>query len=767
MKYKMMRVAVAVLIILSIITATTAYALGETVYINTRSLADNLEYINTVSWSSTSGRTESFAVRMTGPGAAYPIILGGDTIYGATRISNIVGYAEGLGKNVLAAVNTDFFFVREGVPIGIVIEDGVYKTSGGGVNAVVFGRDGGVHITEAPNVQISLLNEGGSEEADNAGKGVSLTAFNKIRTDHGGMILYSEDYSSVSTRTASPGWFVRFKIIEGKPSVSGTMILEVTETLESENAVVIGEGNLVLTAANLSYLGAEFEKFAVGDTVVLTTTCSDERLANAGYATGSGDIIVSNGRKADPGGWTPALLPRAPRTAFGLRGDGSVVTYVVDGRNSEHSVGLTLDELAEEMLRQGCVYAVNFDGGGSSALSVRIPGERRAAVVNRPSDGSERGCATYMLFVTDAAPGGAARNLSLKNDGVVLLAESSVELTYAATDRGYMPAAVPGDIQATPFDPGASVTGTKYTAGSIAGTDRLTLNSPSTGASGIGEIYVITRPTSITATRKGSSTAMTSVKLGPGDTLELGVTATYYRRAVTAQLHSFTFTVTGDIGEMTAPGVFKAGETIAQTGTITISAGGRSTEIKVEIGGFADMQNHWAREYAEYLAINGITIGVTPTEYGPNHLMKRGDYILMLYRAAGTPEMDDLESFDDVPQDMYYAEAIAWAKEMGIAGGLEGNNFEPQSPISREQAFTFTYRALSILDKQFVAGTEEDLEAFPDADTVGEFAVVPIATLIRLGIVEGSNGLLIPHETMTRAQMAKVIAMVLQLPVNS
>ena len=765
MKHRILRSITVIIIILSLLTAGAAFALGDVVYTNTRWLADNLEYKNTISWHPTLGRTESFSVRMTGQGDAYPIIMNGETVFGPHRISTMVAHAESLGKNVLAVVNTDFFFTQHGaVPIGILIEDGIYKSSSGGTNAVVFGEYGGVHIIESPHVWISLINNGGSEEADNVGQSANLTAFNKPRTEHGGMVLYSEAYSTVSTRTTTPGWFVRFRILEGTPSASGTMTLEVTETLLSDGAVTIGEGNLVLSAAEQSEQGFEFEKFAVGDIVTLLSTTEDERLANAQYATGGGDILISNGVRADSSEWTRALLPRAPRTAFGVRSDGSVVSFVVDGRNSEHSVGLTLDELADEMLRQGCVYAVNFDGGGSSALSVRIPGERNARVVNRPSDGSERGCSTYLLFVTDAIPGGGARNLSLRNNGVIVMAESSVDLSFSATDRGYMPATVPGDIKVAPLDPGASIDGTLYTAGSMAGVDMLSLHSLSTGASGTGEVYVITRPTSIAATRRGSQTPVTSLRVNPGDTVELDVIATYYRRAVTSQIHSFEFTVTGDIGEMVEPGVFVAGEIPRETGLITVSAGGRSTDIRVEISGFSDMETHWAREFAEFLASEGITIGITPTEYGPELLMRRGDYILMLYRAAGEPEIANIESFDDVPADMYYAEAIAWANEVGIAGGLEGNTFEPQSPLSRQQAFTFTYRALSLLGKQFTPGTAEDLEEFPDAGEVYDFAVVPTATLVNLGIVEGSNGMLIPHDTMTRAQMAKVITMVLQLP---
>ena len=763
MKQRILKSGIVLLAILTLMAGGAAYAAGETVYTNTRMLADNLEYINTVSWDHTEGRAESFAVVLTGKGDAYPIVMNGDTVFGGFTISNMVSYAESLGKNVLAAVNTDFFTINA-VPLGVVVEDGVYKSSPGDRNAVTFSDNGNIDIIEPPTVWIALHNDGGAPGKNNAGKTINMRNFNKIRTDLGGLVLYSEAFSSVSTRASSPGWFVRFKILKGEPSVSGTMALEVAEASSCEGAVPIGEGYLVLTAADKSELAAQFEKFAVGDKVTLTTTCSDERLTNARYATGGGDILVSDGVMTDSAGWAASLMLRAPRTAFGLRDDGTVVSYIVDGRNSEHSVGLTLTELADEMLRQGCVYAVNFDGGGSTALSVRIPGNNKETVVNRPSDGSERICSTCLLFVTDAEPNGKPRNLSLRNDGTIVLAESSVDLVFTATDRGYKPVSTPGDIAASAMTPGAMIKGKQYTAGGIAGTDRISLYSPSTGASGFGEIYVITRPTSITLRKIGSAAPLTSVILTRGMTLELDVTATYYRREVVAQAGSFTYTVSGDIGEMTSPGVFTAGQEIGETGTIVVSAGGRSAELKVVVGGFDDMQEHWAKEYAEYLYMARISDGVADAQFGPSLLMKRCDYILMLHRAAGRPEPVDSANFDDVPAGAYYAKALAWAKSAGIADSVEGNLFGPVQPLTRQDAFTFTYRALRLLGKRYTDGTAEDLAGFPDADMLDEYAVIPTATLIDLGIVNGMNGKLSPQSTLTRAQMAKVLAIVLQLP---
>jgi exopolysaccharide biosynthesis protein len=686
-----------------------------------------------------------------------------DTIYGTFKISTMVSYAESLGKNVLAVVNSDFFSVQTGVPLGIVIEDGEYKSSPSGMNAVSFGYDGGVYFSEAPLVTLSLYNNGGGEGAENADKTVTLTNFNKFRTDTGGMYMFSEAFSTVSTRTSSPGWFVKFRILDGMMSVSGTMTLEVTDTLISDGATSIDEGFLVLTAANHSGYGEEYEKFAVGDIVTLTAFCDDENLSNAQYATGGGNMLVSNGVKTDPEEWDNLLKPRAPRTAFGVLEDGSVVCYVVDGRNSVYSVGVTMDELADEMLRQGCVYAINFDGGGSSALSLRLPGESLCTVMNRPSDGSERGCATYILFVTDAVSDGAAKHLGLINDGAIVLAGSSIQLAFMASDNGYMPADVPEDIMVMPSANDAVINDMIYTAGLEAGTDTLGLYSLSTGSSGTGNIAVITAPSSMLVTRKGMTAPLVSVKLKQGETLELDVSATHYSRTVTSQLHSYTYTILGDIGEMVEPGVFAAGESMFKTGVIEVSAAGSKFEILVKVGEFEDMAEHWAKEYAEYLAYAGITTGVTETEYGPERMMKRGDFVLMLYRAAGEPEIGEAEGFDDVDADAYYANAVAWARAAGITEGTGDNNFSPQSPLSREQAFTFVYRALGALNINCPDGTDEDLAGFTDADLVAGYARLASATLIRSGVVEGADGRLTPQATLTRAQMAKILAVTLRL----
>ena len=87
------------------------------------------------------------------------------------------------------------------------------------------------------------------------------------------------------------------------------------------------------------------------------------------------------------------LTDRAPRTAIGWQSDGTILLVVVDGRQPQWSIGMTLAELAELMRDFGCQEALNLDGGGSTTMVVQD------RVVNRPSDAtSERPVSDAILL---------------------------------------------------------------------------------------------------------------------------------------------------------------------------------------------------------------------------------------------------------------------------------------------------------------------------------------------------------------------------------
>jgi exopolysaccharide biosynthesis protein len=110
---------------------------------------------------------------------------------------------------------------------------------------------------------------------------------------------------------------------------------------------------------------------------------------------GGSQIIVRNGH---PIMFTNAFATgRHPRTAVGIDASGTQLTFlVVDGRQPELSIGMSLAELSEEMVRLGCAAAINLDGGGSTTLVYRNPETKKLEVMNSPSDTKERSVADVL-----------------------------------------------------------------------------------------------------------------------------------------------------------------------------------------------------------------------------------------------------------------------------------------------------------------------------------------------------------------------------------
>ena len=90
---------------------------------------------------------------------------------------------------------------------------------------------------------------------------------------------------------------------------------------------------------------------------------------------------------------------------------------------------------------------------------------------------------------------------------------------------------------------------------------------------------------------------------------------------------------------------------------------------------------------------NGITGGVDDTHFSSNAACTRAQIVTFLWRAAGSPVVNYAMNFSDVPADAYYAEAVRWAVSQGITTGTgDGTTFSPNAACTRAQAVTFLYR---------------------------------------------------------------------------
>ena len=147
----------------------------------------------------------------------------------------------------------------------------------------------------------------------------------------------------------------------------------------------------------------------------------------------------------------------------------------------------------------------------------------------------------------------------------------------------------------------------------------------------------------------------------------------------------------------------------------------------------------------QWAAEQGITGGVSKNLFAPDAACTRAQIVTFLWRAAGSPEPETMSAFADVPATAYYAKAVAWAVENGITKGLSADAFGPDAPCTRAQAVTFLARALD----ESADGAADFTDVSADA-----YYAKPVAWAVEANVTNGvSKTQFAPNETCTRAQI--------------
>lgn len=178
---------------------------------------------------------------------------------------------------------------------------------------------------------------------------------------------------------------------------------------------------------------------------------------------------------------------------------------------------------------------------------------------------------------------------------------------------------------------------------------------------------------------------------------------------------------------------------------------------------FNDMGRHlWAADAVDYLYANDTVNGVGGGRYNPAGRITKGDFTLMLVRAFGFRANGTL-SYSDVPADSYYADAIRIAGLKGITGG-SGGRFYPKAALTRQDAMTMIYNALSASGWTLTNGLAADLSVYHDERQIANYARRAIGTLVQMGIVQGDgNGYLRPQSYLSRAETAMLMHSIMTL----
>jgi len=119
-------------------------------------------------------------------------------------------------------------------------------------------------------------------------------------------------------------------------------------------------------------------------------------------------------------------------------------------------------------------------------------------------------------------------------------------------------------------------------------------------------------------------------------------------------------------------------------------------------------------------------------------------------------DSDPQASFNDVTPDMWFAESIAMAAQLGLIQGVAPGQFAPEQTISREQLAVMAYRLVQLKNPGLIPEKASNLE-FLDEEEISDYARSAVAFLASQGIVLGSNGEFFPRATASRQEAAVIL----------
>jgi len=569
---------------LSSVSALASDALGTRLYSYDLAICDGTTLTREVMWSASRSdlRTENYVTYTPNPSVS-PAVAYGSNVNSKQTVYSMAKGLEKEGERVLSGINGDYFVMASGSPLGLVVTDGVLRSSASYLSAIGFRADG-TAVAGKPDLKI---------RANFDGHSLKIAEINKVRSG-AGYFLFSSDFgpNTKNTRdgvdvilspTGDAGRTVRDAdnttdlVTSATLGIGKVVPCTVEQVIDASGATAIPTGKFVLSISDTGgdWLLEVLSALQPGDKLDLEISAPDTRWNEVDCAVGSLYHILSGGQVT---GDQESGSTAAPRTAVGVKADGSVVFYTIDGRLPGHSIGATTKMVAQRLAELGCVEGMLMDGGGSTSFVSTYPDKSASSAMNTPSEGTPRAVTNAIFLVSNLEPTGAPGSLYITPRDLVLLGGGSTKCGAVALDTGWYPmSALPGAV--TWSAPQGSVTAAGvFTAPKKTGV--YTVTAESGGVTGSTKVTVYDTPDAIRLTNAATGKTVSSLSLTPGQTVDLNASATY--RTLTLAGDDSCYTWSTDVGTVSDAGVLKAGNFTA-SGKLTISAGSHTASIPVTV----------------------------------------------------------------------------------------------------------------------------------------------------------------------------------------
>lgn len=722
-------------------------------------------YFHNVQFNSDSvGKQNEYYVEYTPNEDAVPIVVNGASIWGTRNIKQAEQYMQENGLRPLAGINADYFSFKTGIPMGYTIADGeIISKEYGGQDAVGF-RSDGTGFIKWLDIQTTVTD---------GEKSIDVMYINKWCQAGFDPVYLLTDKFGETTKTQSECIFVICTPNEGRLHVDETMSLTVDDVFIYNGEIEIPEGKVVLLMDTSGV--SEYYDFLSRLHAGQTLTVANQAVGDDGTWKTAENAVSSVGGRLVTNGVANSNFEAgaAPRTAVGIKADGNIIFYTLDGRQSGYSYGAQLKTLAKRMVELGCVDALNLDGGGSTTISAWFPGKDNTMVVNSPSDGYLRSVANY-IFLKDNRERtnipwiinitGGTNNNYLSG----MTANINIESVY---DTANYKMKEPYNI--------------KYRAETD--TDSTVDENGAVSLNGTGDVKVVMygdngdvadvtygvyeTPEEIKVYNQADWKEISEIYTEANEELQLNLSAASYKNGteLLSTNRLYKWEVEGDIGTITEDGIFTLADTVNKDGKIKVTAGDLTKEIPVHISDypstpnpFYDTENHWAKDIIADMAATGIISGFEEDGkmiFKPDNNMTRAEFASMIanYKKLDFSKYDDVK-LDFTDNDIIPQWAVSAVKAVYKEGIILGrvnddgtSTFAPYDNITRAEAMTILGRILP---------NNDDLPNLPFADKndIPQWAEEGVSKLYSTGIVSGyEDNTILPNNNMKRAEAATML----------
>ena len=163
----------------------------------------------------------------------------------------------------------------------------------------------------------------------------------------------------------------------------------------------------------------------------------------------------------------------------------------------------------------------------------------------------------------------------------------------------------------------------------------------------------------------------------------------------------------------------------------------------------------WYHDDVAFVYQKGLFNGDSPTSFAPEDRMERCMMTTVLHRLAGSPAVSYSTLFWDIPDGQWYTQGTIWAGTMGVVSGVEPGRFDPSANVTRQEIAVILYRYAE--KRGYDVSASASLAGFRDAGSVASWGTRALSWAVGAGILNGSDGALLPDGDATRAEVAAML----------